>query len=429
MNNNVFLMGILFVLASFIIDLRLGLLASTIVIAVFLIIFVRYKNMITDRNMNFVENYEPTTIGKPKTEKNDAIQYAKRNQKMCMTSDQFKYYSDPAFRKPQIVEKNMVSLNHRLEGAQNPKTLIPPMITRPMYDMGWRKNTQVVPNIINGQTNDPIGRSGYLSEHDLLDTDLVRRPIKLPDEVGNGEIIENFVERPEQLYDEKTWDNSILVGRGYDASQFEASHFPANYPQGNAMRNPELYNYNKRLFTQSVQPGVQYRSDVIEPVNSNIGISFQQQFNPRTYEEKNGNLEIVDHDPNFAPPHAEIIEPPEEPTQANVYDPRFYGYGTSYRNYVDDVTGQPRFPYDDINATRMPNYVVRSKIDTHRFADVYGSVQNSGVGLNEIRNRAQDAFYEDTNHFRNDITTRLMRKRNAEMWQEKMYPKSRAYRR
>jgi hypothetical protein len=239
-------------------------------------------------------------------------------------------------------------------------------------------------------------------------------------------VIEEYM-NPEHDYSEKTWDNSILVGRGYDPQQFEASHFPANMPKGNCMRNPELTEYNKRLFTQNVQPGVQYRSDVVEAVNSNIGISFQQQFNPRTYEEKGGNLEVVDHDPNFAPSHAEIIEPLEEPRADNVYDPRFYGYGTSYRNYVDSVTGQPRFPYDDINAARMPNYIVRSKIDTHQFSDVYGPIQNSGMGLNEIRQRAQDAFYEDTTHFRNDITTRLMRKRNAEMWQEKMYPKSRAY--
>jgi hypothetical protein len=74
----------------------------------------------------------------------------------------------------------------------------------------------------------------------------------------------------------------------------------------------------------------------------------------------------------------------------------------------------------------MPNYIVRSKLDTHNFSDTYGPMQNAGLSLNEVRKKAQDAFLEDSLHHRNDITTRLMRKRNAEMWQEKMYPKSRA---
>ena len=258
------------------------------------------------------------------------------------------------------------------------------------------------------------------------------------EKVENGELIENYegpidanqdrIENYEVNYGHKTWDNSVLADAGYDPDQFKESHFPANLPKGNCMRNPTLTEYNKRLCTQNVQPGVQYRSDVIEPINSNIGISFQQQFNPRTYEtNSNGNLEIVDHDPNFAPPMTEMVQYPEEPTQSNVYDPRFYGYGTSNRNYVDEVTGQPRFPYDDINAVRMPNYVVRSKLDTHGFADMYGPMQNGGLSLNEVRKKAQDVFYEDTTNFRNDITTRQMRKRNAEMWQEKMSPKSRAH--
>ena len=31
------------------------------------------------------------------------------------------------------------------------------------------------------------------------------------------------------------------------------------------------------------------------------------------------------------------------PNESNVYDPRFTGYGTNYRTYIESVTGQPRF--------------------------------------------------------------------------------------
>lgn len=421
-DNTIFLFGVVITLIALIIDIKYGLLFSTILLSVFLIMFINNKKMLQSK---VIERYEPTTIGKPKMDNN--IQYVKRSEKPCLNSDQFKYFADPARKKPQIVEMNMKSINHRLEGAQNPKTLIPAMITRPIYDTTWRKSTQIVPNKINGQTNENLHLSGYLSEQeDFVNTDIVHRRLKYPEEeVENGEVIENY--DPKYDYAQKTWDNSILVGRGYDPDQFEASGFPANLPGGECMRNPKLKKYNDNLLTQSVQPGVYYKSEVAEPINSNIGISFQQQFNPRTYKESNGNLNVVDHDPNFAPNPEDVIEFPEEPNVSNVYDPRFYGYGTSYRNYVDSVTGQPRFPYDDINATKMPNYIVRSKLDIHNFSDTYGPMQNSGLSLNEVRKKAQDAFLEDSLHHRNDMTTRLMRKRNAEMWQEKMFPKSRAH--
>lgn len=410
-DENYFLLGVVSVLVALIVNIKYGLLMSTILLSGFLIMFVYNKK-------NTMEHYEPTTIGKPKMDRN--VIYQKSPLRGCLTDSQFKYYADPARRKPQIVDKNMKSLNHNLEGAQNPKTLIPPIITLPSHDLNWRKGTQVVPNKINGETNENLYYSGYLSDkQDVSNSMINQRQVRYP-ETDKGEVIENYE------YAQKTWDDSVLADNGYDPEQFRASNFPANFPQGNCMRNPKLAEYNKRIFTQNVQPGVYYRSDVIEPINSNIGISFQQQFNPRTFEEKDGNLEIVDHDPNFAPMSGEIIEYPDEPQIDNVYDPRFYGYGTSYRNYVDKVTGQPRFPYDDINATKMPNYIVRSKIDTHVFSDTYGPMQNGGLSLNEVRQKAQDVFYEDTTNFRNDITSKLMRKRNAELWQEKMFPKSRA---
>jgi hypothetical protein len=409
-----------FIIVVFIVDVRYGLLVSTILLFGFLILFVINKKMQTD----IIEGYESTTIGIPKRDNN--TRYAKSAPKPCLTSDQFKTFSDPARRKPQIVEKNMKSLNHALEGGQNPKTLIPPMITTPIYDRSTRKSSQIVPNIINRQTNENLYLSGYLEDHpDTANPNVSHRTMSRPTPIDNGEVIENY--DPSYSYAKKTWDNTILVGNGYDPEQLESSGFPGNLPGGNCMRNPNLKKYNDNLFTQTVQPGVYYKNEIAEPINSNIGISFQQQFNPRTYKEKGGSLFVTDHDPNFAPDPEEIIENPEEPNISNVYDPRFYGYGTSYRNYVDSVTGQPRFPYDDINATKMPNYVVRSKLDTHNFSDTYGPMQNSGLSLNEVRKKAQDAFLEDSLHFRNDLTTRLMRKRNSEMWQEKMYPKSRAY--
>jgi hypothetical protein len=407
------------VLLGLIIDVRLGLVLSCVIFGVFLILFINKKMHRTET----IENYEPTYLGNPK--KDEDVHYIK-GQKSCFKSENcYKLYTDPNRVKPRVVERNMISKNNRLQGGQNPKTFIPPMVTRPAYDIEWRRNSMIVPNVINGETNEAIGKSGYMPAPGGDVTFSMIQPrrertIASTNFVEDGEVIENF----EIDYNKATWDDRVLAANGYDAQQFKMNNYPANLPRGNCGRDPVLKSHNDSLFTTSIQPGVYYRNQVAEPINSNIGISFQQQFLPRTYKKDNGNLTIVDHDPQFAPPMEEIIEFPEEPKPENVYDPRFNGYGTSYRNYVDPMTGQPRFPYDDINAIRMPNYLVRSKIDTHPFSDTYGPMQNSGLSLNDIRQKAQDVFLEDTTNFRDDLMSRLMRKRNAELWQIKQSPRT-----
>ena len=215
---------------------------------------------------------------------------------------------------------------------------------------------------------------------------------------------------------------------GYNPHQANV-YLPTNLPVGNCQQDPSLSQYNKNLFTQTVTPGVYTRNQVNEPINANIGISFQQQFEPTTCttNEDGSETQYVLHDPR-------ILEPNTSPSQAvlenpkydNVYDPRFYGYGTSYRSYNDNVTGQPRFMYDDINAVRMPNYVTRSKIDFLPYADTYGSVKENGEMGNEhnpnIRALVQDSWLRDSLQFRNDITESRMRKINSEAWQRRSAP-------
>ena len=185
--------------------------------------------------------------------------------------------------------------------------------------------------------------------------------------------------------------------------------------------------YNKNLFTQIIEPGVYSINQVNEPINSNIGISFTQQFEPMTYSNTQDGILYTEHDPRIMEPLPEEV-PVETVNEANVYDPRFTGYGTSYRSYIDKQLGQPRFIYDDVNAIRMPNYLVRSKIDFEPYADSYGPMkagQPDGNNLTaNIREMAQDSWIKNSNQFRDDIMVSAMRKRNGEMWQNRMYPKS-----
>jgi len=124
---------------------------------------------------------------------------------------------------------------------------------------------------------------------------------------------------------------------------------------------------------------------------------------------------------NFEP----IVFNDQDVSLYNVYDPRFSGYGSDNRTYVDPLLHQPRYYYDDVDAIRRPNYIVRSKIDScvTGFGDQYGPMQNVQLSLNETRPLAEQAYLDNNLNYRNDLMQTLMNKRNAEMWQTRQAPK------
>jgi len=214
---------------------------------------------------------------------------------------------------------------------------------------------------------------------------------------------------------------------GYNPEQIFSSGLPSNYSAGNCEQDPALKQYNENLFTQIVTPGVYTRNQINEPINSNIGISFQQQFEPTTVRRDENGLHYLLHDPRVidTTPRKERYEDVKA-NYDNVYDPRFSGYGTSYRSYLEPVTGQTRFMYDDVNAIRMPNYVSRSNIDHLPYADTYGPMQEGSEMGNvhnpHIRYLAQDSWMRDSVGFRDDMTQLLMRKVNSQQWQKRQAP-------
>ena len=72
----------------------------------------------------------------------------------------------------------------------------------------------------------------------------------------------------------------------------------------------------------------------------------------------------------------------------------------------------------------MPNYITRSKIDFMQGADTYGPMNDAHGNPDNaiIREMANDAFMNNTVQFRTDMMERLMRKRNAELWQQRKMP-------
>lgn len=248
--------------------------------------------------------------------------------------------------------------------------------------------------------------------------------------------VENYryetIPDPNEVFVQPNRSGWVNTACGYNPDQVFESGLPSNFPAGNCEQSPDLKQYNENMFTSIVTPGVFTRTQVNEPINSNIGISFQQQFEPVTCQRNEKGLIYTQHDPRIIEPVLESEIPQdcvrEKATYDNVYDPRFYGYGTSYRSYTEPVTSQTRFFYDDVNAVRMPTYITRSKIDHLPYADTYQSPPDGSEMGNvhnpHIRALVQDSWFRDSLQFRNDLTERRMRKVNSEAWQQRMYPNS-----
>lgn len=397
-----------------------------------------------------------------------------------------------------------ISLNQKLVGPSNPKTLVKPIIPPPITDIDfWKANNLINHSHINTQSTWDTYLSGYdvtdcdnnefifssKLEKNRLDTiieDLeypVQDQSKLSPEkknhsyddddrysairkttvkegyhgstfnsndssfIGKNTIhlqhleynknpsIPNITENFEYPYlKEKQTKNEICdndfglinTTSGYNHNQVTESNLPSNLAAGKCERDEKMKEYNKNLFTQNIQSDIYTKSEIIEPINSNIGISFTQQFGPKTYSKDDKGITYIQHDQKNFQPNIEPHKLDTNVTEADVYDPRFYGYGTSYRCYTDKNTGQPRFYYDDVNAIRMPNYLVRSNIDFTKYADSYGPLRDDNKNGNQynsnIRDLANDTFLQSSLQHRTELQERLMSKRNNELWQLRKYP-------
>ncbi len=291
----------------------------------------------------------------------------------------------------------------------------------------------------NGKGNISVGteRSGVRENYIQAPTPMEPIPMVpgLYHQNGKGNMRENYFQRADPQSENGPRDTQgikpnrtgwVDTAPGYNTFQ-PLVNLPANLAVGSCPQNEQFSEYNKNMFKQTLQPGVYSTNDVIEPISSNIGISFQQQFEPQTMKiNNNGSVDFHEYDPRRVEVEYEDLDMNRlPPTESTVYDPRFSGYGTSYRSYTHDVTGQTRYAYDDVEAIRNPNYITRSKVDFIPEADQYGPMkvgQEWGQNLSHMRDVANNRWANDSLSFRNGMMESLMRKRNSEMWQKRMAP-------
>jgi Ca2+/Na+ antiporter len=348
------------------------------------------------------------------------------------------------------------STNQALVGNANPKTLAPTPVIAPPAAWDYWSEDFVIPKGINDKTNFDLLGSGYVSLSKCNDFDVPlperrqQQTFPYQEKVPQGfystpqnDTIYNRVDTVEgfnTLYPgpnlqqspevQHKWINEKgtrgdIIGCTYNPQQMLNHNIPSNVLAGECSRDNVYNTFNKNLFTNIMQPGMYSRSEVVEPIQSNMGISVQQQIQPVTCEKsENGGITYVTHDPRIILPYKSIPAPPVEPNNSNVYDPRTHGYGTSYRSYTDTMLGQTRFMYDDIDVIRKPNYIIRSNIDDASWAQSYGPMKQNDNELNmHSRHMAQNKFFEDSSKQRQELQERAMHKYNTQVgWQRRTAP-------
>lgn len=326
-------------------------------------------------------------------------------------------------------DPNWMSPNQKMVGPANPKTNIPPVIVPPAADPSFWRGTNLTSSLkINQQGNTDLYRSGYL----ISDNDQLTEKYRQKDRNKyNGANLNKKHDHDEDTDTGPFKQNNIgdiETSWGYNKDQLIYAGLPSNLAASGFSRNPSMKQYNDNLFTQTIQPNLYTRSEIVEPINSNMGISFTQQLPPASsrIDPATGALLRTEHDPRIVEPYLINNTSAYTVNEGDIYDPRFTGYGTSYRSYNDDALGQTRFYYDDINAVRMPNYISRSDIDTQDFADSYGPIpkgfENGNPHTNKIHELANNAFLQGAIQHRTDLSERLMRKVNSEHWQRRAAP-------
>ncbi len=332
-----------------------------------------------------------------------------------------------------ILEPNQLfrSANQKLAGGANPKTKIAPILVPPIYELTyWKQNDFQIPQNLNTRTSQDYYQSGYyISEYE----DKNKKDEIKEDFVGN----EYYDQNQESYYTYQQQPKDVgLVDKAnyYDPTNLNYD-LPTNYYPFEGQETEEMKDLNDQLFTSTINPGIYYKNNIIEPINYMEGISFDQQIPPRSVENvpkmgKNKGYKLYTAiDATVESLEPEPIKKNPYISTADVYDPRSSGYGSNDRQYIEKMTGQPRFFYDDVDAIREPNYLNRSKIDFIESVDTYGPMKPGPViyeNNKNARETAESTFRDNTLSHREEMMTRLMRKRNAELWQTRLAPKSRS---
>lgn len=400
---------------------------------------------------------------------NDQLQYS-RNQKLL--NDSGRVLSSKLDIHGQPI-KHVPNANY--------KTKIPPIIPPRMLDLDvWANSELTTLSMVNNERNQDLYQSGYISKHEVPETQkyqsVYAKQRGNQRSVAKVSPIENIIEgfesgkeasvknsgeanplssdpskfqsigvdrgvfynvpqrteifsRKENIQMNKDLDitaGDMIDSFGYNKDNIKLN-LPNNYSFGQCENDKK---YNKNLFTQYVDPDVYTNSQVVQPISSTIGISYDQQIPPTSIgQNPDGTIMFQEYDPRLfsTNKYSNTYKlDKQEPSLSTIFDPRDAGYGDNERRYYDPLSSTTKYYYDDVDAYRRPNFITRNNLDHLPGSISYGPMESSedtyanNMNVNQV---AIKAYSDNILAHRNELQDRLMRKRNAELWETRKFPK------
>jgi hypothetical protein len=211
----------------------------------------------------------------------------------------------------------------------------------------------------------------------------------------------------------------------------------------------ENNNFKERSkYFENIEPSTYFYSDNIEPINSNLGISYTSDIPLSTtgmieIDSKNQPL-YYRSDPQLIRNDVSKLRSDELPKknertknnsnyeagsgtvdfENNLYSSDNDKYKVDTTTYKD-APGQINYYQSDIEVYKYPNYTTRSKIDYITFEDPNGKISREyqrDSGLNDVMKEVNSRYEADSLFHRENLMASQMRKINSEAYQRKLAP-------
>lgn len=205
---------------------------------------------------------------------------------------------------------------------------------------------------------------------------------------------------------------------------------------------------DRRMYLQDIQPKLYSYSMNQEPINSNLGISYNPQPAPRFLDQVNNNgvnmplysridPQLVRSDgtkgqinaqplrTEWSANYSQYIAPSSSVDFEDIYDPRFNSYGDGTRAYSDINQGNVHYYYSDIDSYRQPNFITRSNVEFTEYRTPQNQVwpeYNRTASLDDMRSKVASQYDADDMFHRQDMMEHQMAKMNRENWQQRFAP-------
>jgi hypothetical protein len=222
-------------------------------------------------------------------------------------------------------------------------------------------------------------------------------------------------------------------------------------------KSKNFRDYTRQLHRSNIEPKGFADYQVIEPISSNNGITFNPDYkfvigskvnvsdtngqignsgyyasvrvDPQLIRDNENSKRLMENpDRNhWTQKYSKFEAQPGTISPDKVYDPRTYGNGDSSRSFYDPNLGQIKYYYGDVSATRgsSGNFIIRSRVDHMDFQDPMSRMipefVRTPLDVNS-RELVHNKWMADTTAHRESIMESIMQKKTRESWQQRYAP-------